>query len=243
MSKDTINLKVTTLSNLFIGSTPSTFEIGGVDLFTVTDYQGRPYIPASSIKGSLRNIVRDLVRDQGDGTALEIASAYKEYLSDLLRENMERMEHMQVLGMEAERITRMKERYEKHIEAATAEYLFGMEGFNHTPKLIFNDLTLVVDTIDMKNSTLDHLFSIDTKNNIEYNESGIPNANPRSYKTVRPGVTFTGEIIFHMMDKLSMPTSDIRAFIEHALQQFNTGIYRLGNSGSRGYGRVQVDIV
>ncbi|MNP52041.1 hypothetical protein D3C76_1464070 [compost metagenome] len=46
------------------------------------------------------------------------------------------------------------------------------------------------------------------------------------------------------MDQLLQGTkltvSHILEYMVEALDQFNTGMYRLGNSGSRGYGRVKV---
>ena len=35
----------------------------------------------------------------------------------------------------------------------------------------------------------------------------------------------------------------IEEFIKSAVLEFNGGIYRLGNSGSRGYGRIETEIV
>lgn len=237
MSTQAIRLKVTTLSNLFIGGPPTTFEIGGVDMYTVTDFEGKPYIPGSSLKGSLRNIVRDLVRHHKDGQVLKIGQAYREYLDAQLQEHMKRIEQ---LNGDAEKISRMVERYNNQMEHATAECLFGMEGFNHTPKLIFNDLKVIAT--DVQRDSWEHLFSIDAKNKIHPDPQG-PMANPRFYKTVRPGVAFTGEILLHRMELLPVGTDVIRSFIERALQQFNEGIYRLGNSGSRGYGRVEVAVI
>lgn len=241
MNTETIRLKVTTLSNLFIGGSPATFEIGGVDLFTVTNHLGKPYIPASSFKGTSRNIVRDLVGTHKD--AESIRQSYKQYLQELLVQNMKQLEQMKMKEKEAgeERINRMNERFTKEIGRVSAECLFGMEGFNHTPKLIFNDLRLL--------NALDEeaIFSIDSKNSIEQSEQSAKepkvSANPRTYKTVRPGVEFVGEINFHMMDKLSTSLDVVRSFVEHAITQFNEGTYRLGNSGSRGYGRIQVEIL
>ncbi|CAM3838280.1 RAMP superfamily CRISPR-associated protein [Marinicrinis lubricantis] len=233
MSVHTIHLKVTTLSNLFIGGSPSTFEIGGIDLFTVTDYNDKPYIPASSFKGSLRRIVRDLAGSSAE--AKLITEAYREYLRSKKRENLPRIEEMRDKD---ERFRRVEKRLEEAIHNASAEYLFGMEGFNHTPKLIFNDLRLI-ETGDVDP------FSIDSKNSVKVSEpQEDPNvvANPRTYKTVRPGVEFSGEIHFYMLNQLAVSTDVIARFIENAIYQFNTGIYRLGNSGSRGYGRIQVDV-
>lgn len=71
-----IKIELTTLSNLFIGDTPSSFEIGGIDQYTKTDFYNKPLVPASSLKGVLRRIISDM---ETDGTAEEIAKAYKDY--------------------------------------------------------------------------------------------------------------------------------------------------------------------
>ncbi|PAD42068.1 hypothetical protein CHH61_18575 [Shouchella clausii] len=231
---NTIQLKVTTLSNLFIGGSPGTFEIGGIDLFTVTDHNSKPYIPASSFKGSSRRIVRDLSKSSAE--AKLITEAYQEFLHTKKQENLQRIKEMKERD---ERFDRVEKRFEEAIHKASAEYLFGIEGFNHTPKLIFNDLLL-------KGNDGDDLFSIDSKNSIEMindpQKKPAVIANPRTYKTVRPGVEFSGEIHFYMLNQLTVPTNVIVGFLEKAIYQFNTGVYRLGNSGSRGYGRIQVEV-
>ncbi|MCR6098119.1 hypothetical protein HXA31_18105 [Salipaludibacillus agaradhaerens] len=232
---NTIQLKVTTLSNLFIGGSPRTFEIGGVDLFTVTDHNGDPYIPASSFKGSLRRIVRDLTKSYAE--AKLITEAYQDYLVTKQEENLLRIEEMKEKDDRFQR-ERVEKRFEEAIHKASAEYLFGIEGFNHTPKLIFNDLQLI-ETEDVDP------FSIDAKNSIKVSKpQEEPNVavNPRTYKTVRPGVEFSGEILFYMHDQLSVPKEVTARFVENAIYQFNAGVYRLGNSGSRGYGRIQVEV-
>ncbi|MEK3713194.1 RAMP superfamily CRISPR-associated protein [Paenibacillus sp. FSL R7-0333] len=250
MTGQKISVKVTTRSNLFIGGAPSTFEIGGVDLFTVTNGKGLPYIPASSLKGTLRQIVREMLDGHADSSI--IAEAYRQYLERLRTESSEECKKY---GIEKERIERMQQRYNKVIDKASAEYLFGIEGFNDTPKLLFNDLLLIDEEKHKEN-----WFSIDSKNNIETSVStkdgsSSPSvvANPRTYRTVRPGVAFTGDILFYNFGKLdvlnegSTPNSSILAlskqFIQAALDQFNSGIYRLGNSGSRGYGRIEVECI
>ena len=52
--RNVIEIRVKTLSNLFIGGSPMPFEIGGIDLWTAVDEEGFPCIPASSLKGALR---------------------------------------------------------------------------------------------------------------------------------------------------------------------------------------------
>ncbi|GIN63877.1 type III-A CRISPR-associated RAMP protein Csm3 [Robertmurraya siralis] len=230
MTVNTLYLKVTTFSNLFIGGSPKTFEIGGIDLFTVTDHEGNPYIPASSFKGSLRRIVREMY--QSFEEAELITQAYKAYLLAKKQENLPLIKEMK----EKDEFDRVEKRYEEAIHKSSAEYLFGIEGFNHTPKLIFNDFRLLETNVDP--------FSIDSKNSIEVVAKKKDNlvANPRIYKTVRPGVEFSGEIHFYMVNQLQLPTDIVAKFIKKTIDQFNTGVYRLGNSGSRGYGRVQVEV-
>lgn len=245
-----ISVNVTTKSNLFIGGSPATFEIGGVDLFTVTNAKGLPYIPGSSLKGVMRHMVRELISgnpseqpdDELHVLANEISQWYKDYLQKVALVQEEQLTRLKI---EDERKERAVRRMQDAIDRASAEYLFGIEGFNDTPKLLFNDL-LVVSAESVADR--DALFSVDTKNKIE--DVTIKNrehivANPRSYRVVRPGVTFVGDIILYRFELLGDASKQqkIIEFIERLLLQFNEGIYRLGNSGSRGYGRVQVDIV
>ena len=71
-----LKIHIKTLSNLFIGGAPKSFEIGGIDQWTAADEDGFPYIPASSLKGALRAIV---CKDTSE-RASEIAEWYREYL-------------------------------------------------------------------------------------------------------------------------------------------------------------------
>ena len=56
--ENSITIKMKTLSNLFIGGAPVPFKIGGIDQQTATDQEGFPCIPASSLKGALRAVIR-----------------------------------------------------------------------------------------------------------------------------------------------------------------------------------------
>lgn len=229
-----IDIRITTKTNLFIGDTPSTFEIGGIDAVTKTNYQGFPMIPASSFKGVLKRIMRDM-EASGNPQAKNIENAYRKYLSKLCQENEERMKTLNN-NIEEERIARMAERFKKAIEDASVEYLFGIMGFNDTPKLIFQDF------IPVEEMAQENYFSIDSKNTII--DSALDNSLrslPRIYKTVRPGIVFSGNILTHRMELLE--TDEVEEFIKSAVLEFNDGIYRLGNSGSRGYGRIETEIV
>ena len=224
-----IKIELTTLSNLFIGDTPSSFEIGGIDQYTKTDFYNKPLVPASSLKGVLRRIISDM---ESDSAAKEIAHAYEKYFSDLEEKNKENLKRA-AEKIEPERKEGINERFAKTIREVSAEYLFGVQGFNDAPKLIFNDLIVKEGQEERE------LFSIDSKNRIDVVEDQI-NAKPRTYKTVRPGVVFTGDILLYRMERLGI--KGIREFVEKSLLEFNSGIYRLGGSGSRGYGRVRIDV-
>lgn len=229
-----MDIKITTRTNLFIGDTPSTFEIGGIDAVTKTNYQGLPIIPASSFKGVLKRIVRDMVLSDNQ-QAKKIEIAYREYLNKLWRENENRIKSLGET-VEEERLDRMANRFRAAIEGASAENLFGIMGFNDTPKLIFCDFAPEEEFVR------ENCFSIDSKNAIMDSalDKGLRSL-PRIYKTVRPGITFYGNILMHRMELLE--TDGIEEFIKSAVLEFNSGIYRLGNSGSRGYGRVETEIV
>ena len=224
-----IKIELTTLSNLFIGDTPSSFEIGGIDQYTKTDFYNKPLIPASSLKGVLRRIISDM---ESDSAAKEIAHAYEIYFSDLKEKNKENLKRA-AEKIEPERKEGINERFAKTIREVSAEYLFGVQGFNDAPKLIFNDLVVKEGQEERE------LFSIDSKNRIDVVEDQI-SAKPRTYKTVRPGVVFTGDILLYRMERLGI--KGIREFVENSLLEFNSGIYRLGGSGSRGYGRVRIEV-
>ncbi|ANS75692.1 hypothetical protein AWM70_14700 [Paenibacillus yonginensis] len=173
--------------------------------------------------------------------AEEINQGYKGYLQKVA---LEQEEQLSLLKIENERKDRVERRMQDVIDRASAEYLFGIEGFNDTPKLLFNDL--VVDSVESA-ADRDALFSIDTKNKIEdvkLKDRENVAANPRTYRVVRPGVTFVGDVILYRLELLGDVGMQQRIieFIERLLLQFNEGFYRLGNSGSRGYGRVQVNV-
>lgn len=228
-----ICVKITTRSNLMIGGIPTGFDIGGVDTCTVLDFGKKPFIPASSFKGALRRIVKEL-EAEGEEDAVEIAEQYRKYLQHLQSLNEMRLQNEKAEKFEEERITAMQKRFKKSINEASAEYLFGIQGFNTAPKLIFNDLIIPPDFKEKD------LFSVDTKNSIYCVDDEIQ-ANPRTYQTVRPGIIFEGDILFYHLEELKAEC--VKRFVKKAIEEFNSGIYRLGNSGSRGYGRIQVEVV
>lgn len=130
---------------------------------------------------------------------------------------------------------RIEKRYTEAIDAASACYLFGIREFNNTPKLLFNDLRLREECRDLKKC-----FSIDAKTSIDCSGTE-PKSNPRIYKAVRKGMEFEGEIEFYHFDEEIC--QKCKRYLIQNLEKFNDGIYRLGGSKSRGYGKIHVSIL
>lgn len=231
--KNIIKIRVKNLSNLFIGGAPKPFEIGGIDQWTAVDNEGFPCIPASSLKGALRAVVKE---DQS-ADASKIAELYANYLTKEREEGRERIR--ECVKEDTEMLARIENRYNEAIKNASAGNLFGIGQFNNTPKLLFNDLKL------KGNRDLNKCFSIDTKTSINC-EGEEPKSNPRTYKTARIGLEFEGEIEFYQFDPPYFDEEALKvckAFVINNLKKFNEGVYRLGNSKSRGYGKIFVSIV
>jgi len=231
--REVIRLKIKTLSNLFIGGNPMPFEIGGIDQWTAVDHEGYPCIPASSLKGALRAIIME----DCSAEASEIGQWYAQFLKKEWEENREQIQNC---VEEKEAYIRIENRYADAARRASAIDLFGIREFNNTPKLLFSDLRLKEEQ-----RILEQCFSIDTKTSIHCN--GVePKSNPRTYKAARAGLEFEGEIELHRFEQMCFDKNAIdvcKTYIINNLKKFNEGIYRLGNSKSRGYGRIYVSMI
>ena len=231
--RQVIRLRIKTLSNLFIGGAPMPFEIGGIDQWTAVDHEGYPCIPASSLKGALRAIIME----DRSAEASEIGQWYAQLLKKEWEENREQIQNC---VEEEEAFIRIKKRYMGAIEGASAGNLFGIREFNNTPKLLFNDLYLKKEQRIIK-----ECFSIDTKTSIQC-DGTEPKSNPRTYRAARAGLEFEGEIELYRFGQMDFDKNIIdvcKTYLINNLEKFNEGIYRLGNSKSRGYGKVYVSII
>lgn len=226
---NTIYIRLETLSPLFIGGSPIPFEIGGIDQQTATDSYKHPCIPGSSLKGMHRLIVREDSNDM----AKEISNMYHSYLEKVESNNLDFIE--QRYKDEPEARAKILQKYTTAKKNVSAEYLFGLESFNNTPKLLFSDLLLCRESIEKAD-----FFSIDMKNSIDVSGEA-PRSNPRTYKTARSGLVFEGQIQLYKIEELGKTAKSIcENYIKYTLMKFNDGVYRLGNSKSRGYGKVKV---
>lgn len=221
-----IKYTVTTKSNCLIGNQTSAFSIGGVDQCTTLDENGKPIIHGSAMKGALRNIFRkecinnDIIKD----FIKDFLNKEKDKYSKLLKQMDEKS------SKNIESIKKIITKISNLLNDVKAEYIFGIEGLNDTPRLFFSDLRV----IDLE--TEDY-FLIDTKTSIE-EINGELISNPRTYKVVKPGIKFEGNIIL----KIDSDDEKIKDEIKAQLEKFNEEYYRIGNSKSRGYGIIAVEI-
>lgn len=231
-------LEVVTMSNILVGGADSGFEIGGVDKSTVVDFEGNPYITASAFKGILRRILKD---DRESDEAKYVVEILRKYiLSDREKIICEVEEKKKLHAVDFE-ICNQYDVYRKEIEEVYNEILehlscvdiLGISQFQRAPKLIFTDLKMANNQKDV--------FCIDSKNRIEEQSQKLE-ARPRTYRVIRKDVKFDGEIFFYRFDEYGEAAVDLILYIEKMLLKFNDGVYRIGNSKTRGYGRIQVKI-
>ena len=221
-----IKVKIETKSNCLIGNHTQSFSIGGVDQCTTVDNDGKPLIQASAFKGSTRFIVKSEGSDME-----ETKKFYKNYLEDLLKKYEKRKLENNLNSQNLEEIIN---KIKECINDLKPEYLFGIEGKNTTPRLYFSDLKVV----DGRKNTEEY-FIIDSKTAILEDGDEVV-SNPRTYKAIRPGVKFEGEIILRDF-KNFVDIKKIAAELVEKLELFNDGYYRMGNSKSRGYGKISIE--
>lgn len=225
-----VNLICETKSNLFIGGMNETFEIGGIDMYTITR-DGKPYIPGSSLKGVFRNMFREVYNECELVEKIFLAYFDEEIkkINNVISEIENSNEDIKNKNLLKEKIEKTKKNIENLKLNIKVEDIFGISGLNNHPRLIFSDFEI------FENDKVDY-FSIDAKNTIEYRENEITSI-PRIYKTVRKGVKFSGNISLEKIPKELK--NELYDMIINSLNNFNNGNYRIGNSQSRGYGLVE----
>ncbi|MDO4765783.1 MAG: RAMP superfamily CRISPR-associated protein [Eubacteriales bacterium] len=243
-----IKVKITTVSNCMMGSQTDSFSVGGVDQATTMDENKKPIIHGSAFKGVLRNIVRDIEKDS---TKMKET---KEYVKSLLIKVKDKYTILQaeeadeknadgLMPNKPDKLDIMISKLETYIENPKAEYIFGMEGINGLPRLFFSDFRVC----QANEKEEKDYFLIETKNKLE-EENGEILSKPRTYRVVKPGVEFEGNICFQNFffqnhsEELKNMELKVKEELETAVEEFNFGFYRIGNSKSRGYGQIQVEI-
>ena len=226
-----IKIKITTVSCCLIGNQTESFSVGGVDQSTTTDEKGNPIIHGSAFKGALRNLIREKYQDKMKNTTGYMKSVIKETLKKYENEDINKTEKINKI------ISNLKYKNENF----KSEYIFGIERVNGMPRLFCSDFR-VSKCKDRK----EDYFLIDTKNSLEEKDGNIF-SNPRTYKVIKPGVEFEGIIRFYnpfSIEKIDSSKEElIKKELIEVLEEFNLGLYRIGNSKSRGYGQIKVEII
>lgn len=227
-----IKIKLTTVSNCLIGNQTESFSIGGVDQATTIDEKKNPIIHGSAFKGALRNIVREKEKEEGKMDNI------KKYVKLLIEETLKKYEDIDI--PEAGKINKMISDIKEKAEKVKAEYIFGMEGLNGMPRLFCSDFRV----LECKDRAENDYFLIETKNHLEEKNGDII-SNPRTYRVVKPGIVFEGFIRFQnpfALENEGKLEEMVKTELREALKEFNTGFYGIGNSKSRGYGQIKVEI-
>lgn len=233
-----IKFKITTESNCLIGNQTIPFSTGGIDQSTAIDGEGYPIINGSAFKGALRNIYRENIGDFPD-----TMKYIKEVFNYILEKYKSVISEMETNTEDEEKIRQLKDIIEiikKKQNDNAPEYIFGIDGLNNTPKLYFSDIKTKERSAPPK-----EFFLIDMKNTIE-EKNGYLESKPRIYKCVRPGIEFEGIIGFNesgiKSEKLKELREPMLKEVKKALLFFNEGFYGIGNSKSRGYGNIRIDM-
>ena len=230
-----IKIKLTTESCCLIGNQTESFSVGGVDQSTTIDENGKPIIHGSAFKGALRNIVREQEKKEGQ------MEKTKMYVKCIINKILEKYQSEDIV--KTEKIEKLISNLENKVNSneLKAEYIFGMEGVNGLPRIFCSDFRV----IESENKKEDY-FLIDTKTGIEEVNGNII-SNPRTYKVIKPSTKFEGIIRFYNPffivneDEIKKIEAPIEKELRDALKMFNEGLYGIGNSKSRGYGRIRVE--
>ena len=230
-----VRIKLTTLSCCLVGNQTESFSIGGVDQSTTIDENGKPIIHGSAFKGALRNIVREQEKKEGQ------MEKTKMYVKCIINKILEKYQSEDIV--KTEKIEKLISNLENKVNSneLKAEYIFGMEGVNGLPRIFCSDFRV----IESENKKEDY-FLIDTKTCIEEVNGNII-SNPRTYKVIKPSTKFEGIIRFYNPffivneDEIKKIEAPIEKELRDALKMFNEGLYGIGNSKSRGYGRIRVE--
>ena len=216
---------ITLKTGLHIGGASSIYEIGAPDSPVIKDPRtDEPYIPGSSVKGKLRSLLERRYVDWAE--VIRIRSMYKEKEKEL-------KEQLEKIGFTYNnRIVQLgdcgkyRENHQKDVSFICK--LFGVasnvESAEPT-RVIITDAALVggfTGTEIKGENALDRVTSA---------------ANPRFIERVPPGARFEGYIIFNVYTD---DDAELVKYLKEALELLARDY--LGGHGSRGYGRVAVEI-
>ena len=224
LGKIIIKGNIVSKTGLHIGGTQTGIDIGGVDNSVIKDPWGRPYIPGSSLRGKLRNLL-----EKSEGLAFPekmiwLKKPEKYDQSDGIRMHMCNEKNCEVCNI-------FGRNNGEH--PCVEENNSPLNITNATPtRLLIRDAFLKEDSISSEiKANLDLEWTeVKFENSIDRITSA---ANPRQTERVPRGAAFDLEMIYNVFDQ-----EDKKAFTKVLKAMKLLEDDYLGGGGSRGYGKV-----
>lgn len=213
LGKIVIHGRINALTGLHIGGSSTGMEIGGVDSVVVRDsVTNRPYIPGSSLKGSLRSLME---RSEGKPFNKPVGNS-KIHMCESLDE-FKKCSVCRVFGV-------------------TADSLESSEDMPSLTRLIVRDAMMTDETADkLEKADTDLLFT-DVKTEVVIDRL-TSQATPRQIERVPAGSEFNFGMIFNVF--IDGDSGFLRSVFQ-AMTLLEDDY--LGGQGSRGYGRIEFKI-
>lgn len=222
LGKIVISGKIEALTGLHVGGSSTGMEIGGVDNVVVRDsVTSRPYIPGSSLKGSLRSLME---RSEDKEFNNRVGNSWIHMCKDL--KSFEKCSICRVFGVTADSI-KIPE---------TAEGKEAIEKMPSLTRFLVRDALMTQKTAeDLEKADTDLLYT-DVKTEVVIDRI-TSQATPRQIERVPAGSKFDFGMVFNVFVK------DDPEFLKYVFQAMTLleDDY-LGGQGSRGYGKIKFDI-
>ena len=223
LGKVIIKGKITALTGLHVGGSSTGMEIGGVDSVVVRDSVTRmPYIPGSSLKGSLRSL---LERAEGKAFNNKVANSKIHMCRDL--ESFKKCSVCRIFGVTADAIE-----IPESDEAGEEEE----NSFPTLTRLMVRDALMAEETVKVLEKADTDLLYTDVKTEVVIDRI-TSQATPRQIERVPAGSKFDFGIIFNVFVK------EDADYLKHLFQAMTLlEDDALGGQGSRGYGKIEFEI-
>jgi len=222
LGKIIIEGKIRAITGLHVGGSSTGMEIGGVDNVVVRDsITSRPYIPGSSLKGSLRSLME---RSEGKPFNNRVGNSWIHMCKDL--KSFEKCSICRVFGVTADSL--------KSTESSESDE--ANENMPSLTRLMVRDALMTDETAEeLKGADTDLLYT-DVKTEVVIDRI-TSQATPRQIERVPAGSKFNFGMIFNVFVK------EDSSFLKHVFQAMTLlEDDALGGQGSRGYGKIAFEI-
>jgi len=221
LGKIIIDGKIRALTGLHVGGSSTGMEIGGVDSVVVRDSMTRrPYIPGSSLKGSLRSLME---KSEDKPFNNRVANSWIHMCKDL--KDFEKCNVCRIFGVTADSI-KLPEPNE------TGEINMSMPTLT---RLMVRDALMTDDTATLLEKAETDLLYTDVKTEVVIDRI-TSQATPRQIERVPAGSEFDFSMIFNVFVKEDL------GFLKYVFQAMTLlEDDSIGGQGSRGYGRIRFE--